>query len=358
MVAARSESRLSVAKLRAECKGRVEGGSESALAGGMPLSRWFAALAVLMSFAAPATGQTYPNRPITMIVVFAPGGPTDVLARIVADHMGRTLGQRVLVENVAGAGGTTGGARGAKADPDGYTLTVGSLGSHGAAAALYKGIQYDSRELEPVGLIAGTPGYLVVRKDFPASTFTEFAAYVRGNPGKVTSGHAGVGSTPHLACLYLSHLTKLDLISTPYRGSGPAMNDLVAGQIDSMCDLAPTVVPQIQAGTIRGLILAQPERSRATPDVPTSKEAGLPDYVFTGWNAIFAPKGTPKRVIETLSSALSAALADDTVRRRIEELGSIPARQEERSPDHLRQLVRSDVETWGRVIGQAGISAQ
>src|SRR5215212_8810201 len=144
--------------------------------------------ATLLAPTAPTRADTYPSRPITMVVVFAPGGPTDVLARIVADHMGRTIGQRVLIENVAGAGGTTGGARGAKADPDGYTLTVGSLGSHGAAAALYKNIQYDARELEPVGLIAGTPAYFVVRKDFPAGTFQDFAAYVKVNPAKVTNG--------------------------------------------------------------------------------------------------------------------------------------------------------------------------
>ena len=320
--------------------------------------KWFAVLASAALLGMPAAAQDFPTRPITMVVVFAPGGPTDVLARIVADHMGRTLGQRVLIENVAGAGGTTGGARGAKADPDGYTLTVGSLGSHGAAAALYKNIQYDSRELEPVGLIAGTPGYLVVRKDFPAATFEAFAAHVKANPGKVTNGHAGVGSTPHLACLYLAHLTGLQMLSTPYRGSGPAMNDLVAGQIDSMCDLAPTVVPQVQAGTIRAIMLARPERSPATPDVPSSAEAGLPAYLFTGWNAVFAPKGTPKPVLDKLSGALQTALSDEAVRRRIEELGSNPAKPEEQNPEHLRQLVRSDVEKWGKVIGDAGVSAQ
>jgi tripartite-type tricarboxylate transporter receptor subunit TctC len=255
--------------------------------------KWFAVLATVSLLGLPAAAQDFPTRPITMVVVFAPGGPTDVLARIVADHMGRTLGQRVLIENVAGAGGTTGGARGAKADPDGYTLTVGSLGSHGAAAALYKNIQYDSRELEPVGLIAGTPGYFVVRKDFPATTFQAFAAHVKANPGKVTNGHAGVGSTPHLACLYLAHLTGLQMLSTPYRGSGPAMNDLVAGQIDSMCDLAPTVVPQVQAGTIRAIMLAQPERSPATPDVPSSAEAGLPAYLFTAGMRSLLRKARP-----------------------------------------------------------------
>jgi putative tricarboxylic transport membrane protein len=198
----------------------------------------------------------------------------------------------------------------------------------------------------------------VVRKDFPAATFQAFAAHAKANPGKVTNGHAGVGSTPHLACLYLAHLTGLQMLSTPYRGSGPAMNDLVAGQIDSMCDLAPTVVPQVQAGTIRAIMLAQPERSPATPDVPSSAEAGLPAYLFTGWNAVFAPKGTPKPVLDKLSGALQTALSDEAVRRRIEELGSNPAKPEEQTPEHLRQLVRSNVEKCGKVIGDAGVSAQ
>jgi tripartite-type tricarboxylate transporter receptor subunit TctC len=326
----------------------------------MDVKSFARALSLALALLAPAAAlaDTYPSRPITMIVVFAPGGPTDVLARIVADHMGRTIGQRIVIENLAGAGGTTGGARGARADPDGYTLTVGSLGSHGAAAALYRNIQYDARELEPIGLIAGTPGYFVVRKDFPAKTMPEFLAHAKANPGKVTNGHAGVGSTPHLACLFLAHLTGMSLVSTPYRGSGPAMNDLVAGQIDSMCDLAPTVVPQIQAGTIRGLLLAQTERSAATPDVPTSKEAGLERYLFTGWNAIFAPKDTPKEATEKLSAALQAALADETVRRRIEDLGALPPTPAERAPEHLRDLVRSDVAKWGEVIREAGFAPQ
>ncbi len=307
--------------------------------------------------AQPQTAD-FPSRPITMIVVFAPGGPTDVMARLAADHMGRTLGQRVVIENVAGAGGTTGGGRGARAEPDGYTLTVGSLGSHGAAGALYKNMSYDSRELEPVGLIAGTPGYIAVRKDFPAKTLAEFMAYARENPGKVTSGHAGLGSTPHLACLYFTHLTGLKLVSAVYRDSAPAMNDLVAGQIDQVCDLAPTVVPQIQAGTIRGLAIAQKERAPVTPDVPTAAESGLPDYIFTGWNAIFVPKGTPKPVIDRLSGALRAALADETVRKRIADLGSIPAAPAEQSPEALRQLVRADVERWSKVVQDAGIAPQ
>jgi tripartite-type tricarboxylate transporter receptor subunit TctC len=316
-----------------------------------------ACLAVL-GFGHALEAQTFPARPITMIVVFAAGGPTDVLARVVGEHMGRTLGQTVVIENVAGAGGTFGGARGARATPDGYTLTVGSLGSHSASPSLYRNLQFDPRDLEPIGLIAGTPGYLVVRKGFPASTFQELLAHMRANPGKVTTGHAGVGSTPHLACLYLEHLTGQKSLATPYRGSGPAMNDLVAGHIDAMCDLAPTVVPQIKAGTIRGLLVAQPERLSVTPDVPTSREAGLEQFLFTGWNAIFAPSGTPKPVVDVLARALQAALADPAVRARIEELGSLPAKPAEQGPEHLRQLVRTEIERWATVIKAAGIEPQ
>ena len=326
------------------------------------MARWVARLLgaffLASTLISQAQAQTYPSRPITLIVVFAPGGPTDVLARIVAEHMGRTLGQSLIIENVAGAGGTTGGARGARAEPDGYTLTVGSLGSHGAASALYANIAYDSRELEPVGLIAGTPGYVVVRKEFPAKTLAEFITMAKDQPGKITSGHAGVGSTPHLACLYLAHLAGVTFNSVAYRGSGPAMNDLVAGHVDSMCDLAPTVTPQIRAGTIRGLVLAQAQRSPATPDVPTSIEAGLPAFQFTGWNAIFAPKGTPITVVDRLSAALRAALADEGVKRRIEELGSLVPAPDERTPAHLRTVVTQDVERWAQVIRAAGIAPQ
>lgn len=305
-----------------------------------------------------AFAQTFPSRPVTMIVVFAAGGPTDVMARIAGEHMGRTLGQQFLVENVVGAGGTTGGARGARATPDGYTLTVGSLGSHAASPALVKNMNFDPRELQPIGVIAGTPGYLVVRKDFPAKTLAEFVEYAKANPGKVTSGHGGVGSTPHLQCLLLSSLTGIRMSLVPYRGSAPAMNDLVSGQIDQMCDLAPTVVPQVQAGTIRSLLISMPERAKTTPDVPTSKEAGLPAYLFAGWNAIFAPKGTPAPVVDALSKALLAALADAAVQKRIEDLGAIPAKADEARPDALGKMLPGEIDKWKKVISEAGIEPQ
>ena len=311
----------------------------------------------LASFTA-AQAQTFPTRPITMIVVFSAGGPTDVMARIVADHMSKTLGQQIVIENVGGAGGTLGGARGARAEADGYTLTVGSLGSHAAARALYKNMPFDPRKLETIGLIAGTPGYLVVRKDFPAKTFAEFQAYVKANPGKVTSGHAGVGSTPHLQCLFLASLTGMKFADVPYKGSAPAMNDLVAGQIDSMCDLAPTVVPQVQGGNIRALLISLNGRAGATPEVPTSGEAGIPAYLFQGWNAIFAPEGTPKPVIDRLSAALLAALADPAVQKRISDVGAIPAPASEATTEAFRKMLGEEIVKWEKVIGEAGVQPQ
>ncbi len=323
------------------------------------MKRLFTLLALAAAFLPGRVhAQTFPERPITMIVVFAAGGATDVLARIAAEHMARTLGQQVLVENTAGAGGTTGAARGARAQPDGYTLTVGSLGSHSAAQSLYKSPGYDAREQEPIGVIAGTPGYFVVRKGFPAQTFQEYVVYATANPQKVTMAHAGIGSTTHLACLFLESLTGIKTTAVAYRGNGPAMNDLVAGQIDGLCDLAPTAVPQINGGTIRSLMVALPERAATTPNIPTSREAGLPDYLFSGWNAIFAPKGTPKPVLDKLAAALQAATLDPVIRKRFEDLGSVPPKPNEATPEALRALVAREVDKWGKLIREAGVAPQ
>lgn len=317
-----------------------------------------AAAALLLGCAAPAHAQDFPNRQINMIVVFAPGGATDVLARIAAEHMSRTLGRSVVVENVSGAGGTIGGARGAQAAPDGYTLTVGSLGSHSAAPSIYRSIAYDPRELQPIGLIAGTPLYFVVRNGFPARTMQEFLAHVRENPGRVSNGHAGIGSTNHLACALFAHLTGAQFNNIPYRGEGPAVNDIVAQQVDSACVLAPAAVPQIQAGTMRGLLTAAPTRNPNAPNVPSAAEAGVPDYIFQGWNAVFAPRGTPAPVVAKLDGALRAALADPAIRQRIEALGSIPAAPDQQGPEALARLVRSEVDRWSTVVRAAGIEPQ
>ncbi len=312
-------------------------------------------LALLLLTASAAVAQTFPSKPITMIVVFAPGGATDVLARLVADHMGRTLGQRVIVENTTGAGGTIGGARGGQAAPDGYTLTVGSLGSHSAAPAIYQSIKYNPRELEPIGLIAGTPLYFMVKNDFPAKTMQEFIAYAKANPGKVSSGHAGVGSTNHLACLLFMDVTGVKFNNIAYRGEGPAMKDLAGGHFDSACALAPAVIPLLEGKLARALLVAQAERRPVTPDVPSAKDAGV-DYIFQGWNAVFAPKGTPADVTAKLQAALQAAVADKDLRKRMEEMGSVPATAETVKPDHLRKLVDVEMTRWAKVIKAAGIS--
>lgn len=321
------------------------------------MKRIFAAALLLMGLAGPAAAQEFPSRPISMIVVFAPGGATDVLARIVADHMSRTLNQRILVENVSGAGGTIGATRGAQAAPDGYTLTVGSLGSHSAAPSIYRNAGYDPRELQPIGLIAGTPLYFVVRNGFPARTMQEFLAQVRANPGRISNGHAGIGSTNHLACALFQHVTGVQMNNISYRGEGPAVNDIVAQQVDSACVLAPAAVPQIQQGTMRGLLVAARERGAGAPDVPSAVEAGVPDYIFQGWNAVFAPRGTPPAVVARLDQAMRAALNDPAIIRRIEQLGSIPARPEAQGPEALRTLVRSEVERWATVVRAASITA-
>lgn len=315
-----------------------------------------AACAALLAW--PVSAQEFPIRTINLIVVFAPGGATDVLARIVAQSMSRTLGQSVVVENVTGAGGTIGGTRGAQAAPDGYTLTVGSLGSHSASPSIYRNPGYDPRELQPIGLIAGTPMFFVVRNGHPARTMQEFLAIARENSGRVSNANAGMGSTNHLGCALFSHVTGVRMNEIPYRGEGPAMNDVVAQQVDSACLLAPAAVPQIASGTMRGLAVAATTRNPNAPGVPSAIEAGVPDYVFQGWNAIFAPRGTPPAVVARLDQALRAALEDPAIIRRIEELGSLPARPDQRGPEVLQALVRSEVDRWATVIRAAGLTPQ
>jgi tripartite-type tricarboxylate transporter receptor subunit TctC len=303
-----------------------------------------------------ANGQGYPTKPVTIIVPFAAGGPNDVLARLVVDHMARTLKQPVLIENAAGAGGTTGSARAAKADPDGHTLLSGNLGSLAAGFALYKNIKYDPREFASVGMLAGTPNFLVVNNKFPAKTLSEFIAYAKVHPDKITVGNAGLGSNAHLVCLYLENLAGAKLTHVAYRGTGPAMKDLLGGQIDAMCDSAPNVVPQVLAGTIRALVVAQSTRVTATRDVPSSEEVGLSDFSVVGWNAIVAPPKTPKQIVARANAALNTALADLDVRKKIEDIGAIPPLAEQATPEWMDRFLSEEVEKWGKVIRTAGVS--
>jgi len=299
----------------------------------------------------PVQAQTYPARTITLIVPFAAGGPTDIVARIVSDHMSKTLGQQIVIENVVGAGGTTASARAIRATPDGHTIIMGHMGTHAAAVALYPNLAYKpDADFEPIGMAAGTPVLILARKDYPAKNLKDFAAHVKANVAKLNMAHAGVGSVSHVTCLLLGSILGVKPTAVPYNGTGPAMNALVSGQVDFMCDQIVNVVPQIQGGTIKAYAIGTPARNPALPDVPTSAEAGLPDFQASAWNGLFAPKGTPKPILDQLTEALNKALDDQTTRKRLLELGSDLPEGARRGQDGLRQLVASEMARWTKVI--------
>jgi tripartite-type tricarboxylate transporter receptor subunit TctC len=303
-----------------------------------------------------AQAQSWPSRPITMVVPFAAGGPTDVVARIVGDHMSRTLGQQIVVENVTGAGGTTGITRAKQATPDGYTIAMGHMGTHGAAPALYPNLRYDpAKDFEPIGVAAGTPILVVARKDFPATNLKEFIDQLKANGPKLNEANAGVGSVSHTTCTLFQSITGTKFTRVPYRGTGPALNDLVASQVDFGCDQIVNLVPQIQAGTIKAIAIATKERSPSLPNVPTTKEGGLPEYEVSAWNAVFAPKGTPPDITAKLVDALDKSLSDETTRKRLLELGGIIPEGADRGPQALQKLVESEVARWTPVLKAAGV---
>jgi putative tricarboxylic transport membrane protein len=305
--------------------------------------------------ARPAAAQSYPSHAITEIVPFAAGGPTDVIARILGEHMSKVLGQQLVIENVAGAGGTTGITRGAQAAPDGYTIMMGHMGTHGAAPALYPKLKYDpTRDFEPIGMAAGTPIVIVTRKDFPANTLQEFIAYLKANQGKLNEAHAGVGSVSFTSCTLLNSQLGVKPTRVAYRGTGPALNDLVGGQVDYMCDQIVNVIEQIKSKSIKALAIATPERSAALPELATTKEAGLPQYQVSAWNALFAPKGTDKAIVAKLADALSKALEDPSTSKRLSELGGVIPEPAARSPEALRAFVKREVERWTPILKAAG----
>jgi tripartite-type tricarboxylate transporter receptor subunit TctC len=286
------------------------------------------------------------------VVPFAAGGPTDIIARIVGQHFSKSLGQQFIIENIAGAGGTTGITRGAQAKPDGYTIMMGHMGTHGAAPALYPNLKYDpDKDFEPIGLVAGTPILIVARKDFPAADLREFIAKAKDTSIRISQAHAGVGSVSFTTCTLLSsQLGVKHHRVVAYRGTGPALNDLVGGQVDYMCDQIVNLVEQVKGGAIRAYAIAIPARSPALPEVPTSKEAGLPDYQVSAWNALFAPKGTPKEIVAKLNDTMAKALDDDATRERLLELGSVIPDKAGRSPQALAELVKSEVARWNPIL--------
>src|SRR5882672_5598826 len=310
-----------------------------------------AVMAGLFAFAAQGHAQTYPTRSITMIVPFAAGGPTDVVARIVTGHMAQTLGQSIIIENVVGAGGTTATARAARAANDGYTLITGHMGTHAAAVPLYPTLAYHpEKDFEPVALLAGTPILILARKDFPPKDLKEFVTYVKANVDKVNAAHAGVGSVSHVSCQLLNSILDIKPTGVPFNGTGPAMNALVGGQVDYMCDQIVNAVPQINGGTIKAYAVATAERNPSLPDVPTTAEAGLPAFQAQAWNAIFAPKGTPADVVAKLNAAVVKALDDEGVRKRLLDLGSVIPAAADRTPAALGTLVKNEIAKWTPVL--------
>lgn len=313
-----------------------------------------AMLASLCGFVASGEAQTYPTRSITMIVPFAAGGPTDVISRIVTAHMAQTLGQSIIIENVVGAGGTTATTRAARAANDGYTLITGHMGTHAASVPLYPKLAYHpEKDFEPIALLAGTPILILARKDFPPKDLKEFVAYVKANAEKVNAAHAGVGSVSHVSCELLHSILDVKPVGVPFNGTGPAMNALVAGQVDYMCDQIVNAVPQINAGTIKAYAIATPERNPSLPNVPTTVEAGLPAFQAQAWNAMFAPKGTSPAILASLSAAAGKALDDETVKKRLLELGSVIPTPADRTPEALATLVKNEIAKWTPVLKPA-----
>jgi len=309
----------------------------------MTIRRFALSGAALVALVASAAAQTYPERPITMIVPFAAGGASDVIARIIGERMGQALGQTIVNENVAGAGGVIALNRVAAAKPDGYTILIGNTGTNAASYILGTDLKFAPDSFAPVGLIAKTAPVLAVKKDFPAKTLADFVAYARANPGKINLAHAGIGSSNYLICKNFVAAAKVEVTLVSYRGAGPALGDLLGGHVDGVCDNAASIAPSIQAEKVQGIAVAAAKRLEILPNLPTSAEGGLPEFLAEGWNAIFTPAKAPDDVIAKLNAALRASVADTNVRKRFNELGSTPADEAEMTGAHVRKLVEADI---------------
>src|SRR6187399_1141604 len=290
-----------------------------------------------------AEAQDYPSRTVTVIVPFAAGGPADITGRIVADIFSRHLGQKFVVENVGGAGGTTGALRAARAAADGYTILSGHLGTNALAPAFYPNLAYDpQKDFEPVGLTAEYPELLVVRKDFPANNFKEFIAYAKANPGKLNVGHAGLGSVSYIGCLLLHAALGIKPTMIPFTGTAPVLNAMLGGQVDYECDPVLGTLSQVQAGNLKALAIAASKRSPLLPDVPTSHEQGLPEFDIAPFYGVFVPSGTAPAVVEKLADALNKGLNEEAVQKRFAELGAYGVEPARRGPKALADLVKNE----------------
>lgn len=321
---------------------------------------WMTALAVVGSLLLTTSprAQDYPNKPVNIIVVFAAGGPSDTLARLLSDHLGRQWGQQLVVENVAGAGGTTGTDRAAKSAPDGYTILTHHSGLT-AAPALYANLKFDSRTaFEPMGLINTGPMVMLSRKTLETKDMAALAALLKEKGEKVTIGYAGVGSNSYVCAMVLQQMLGVKLSMVAYRGTGPAMNDLVAGQIDVLCDQATTAVPQITGGTVKAYAVTSPSRLASIKDVPANKEVGFPNFNVTIWNGAYAPKGTPKAVIDKWNAALNKFITDPKIVERFAATGTVPFPPEMRSPEAHARFLTEQFAFYEKMFAAAGIKKE
>jgi len=325
-----------------------------------PMKTSLVAIAAAAIFAgmSPAAAQSYPSRSITMLVPFAAGGPTDTIARIVAERMGKALGQPVVAENVTGAAGSIGVGKVARAAPDGYTLSIGHWSTHVVNGAVYE-LPYDLlKDFEPVAMIATNPQLIVTRPTVPAANLTELIEWVKANQEKVSVGTAGVGSASHVGGIYFQNIIGAKLLFVPYRGTAPAMQDLIAGRTDLMLDQAANSLPWVRSGKIRAYAVTAKTRMAAAPDVPTVDEAGLPGLYISVWHAIWVPKGTPKDIVAKLNASVVETLADRAVRQRLADLGQEIPPREQQTPEALGAYHEAEIAKWWPLIKAAGIKAE
>ena len=325
----------------------------------MKISRFALATVISLSAAADGHAQDWPQRTVTMVVAAAAGGPIDVFGRVLAERMGQVLGQSVVIENVPGAGGMMGGQRVARAAPDGYTAILGTIATHAHSQTLYKSPLYNAiSDFTPVMLIAEIPLVLIVRKDLPATSFEEFVTYAKANPGKLNYGSAGSGSATHLGCILLSKAIGAEAQHVPYKGTGPAMQDLQAGRIDFLCEIVVSAVPQIQAGTVRALATLSRDRSPVLPNLPTAYEKGAQNVQAYTWTALLFPKGTPAPIVDKMRGAALTALAEPGVKRQLEALGASLVSPDRTTPGYLAKFIQDEIDKWAGPIRDSGAIVQ
>ena len=309
-----------------------------------------------MALAGPALAQTYPEKPVTILVPAAAGGPSDTVTRIVADAMAKTLGGEIVIQNMGGAGGTLGAAQVAKAPADGYTLLLYHIGV-ATSASLYENLPYDPGEaFAGIGQVADVPMTVIARKDFEPADVGALIAHLRQNGSEVTYAHAGIGAASHLCGMLLMQEIGTQLIEVPYPGTGPALTDVVGGQVDMICDQSTNTLGQIKSGEVKAYAVTTPDPVSVLPDLPTLDDSGMQGFEVSAWHALWAPKGTPPEAIETLSAALQKALKDPTVVERLSDLGAQPASQEQATPQALDKKLQSEIEKWAGVIEAAGVT--